>query len=51
MRGIHYLNAGLWLANAITWLFYAKAIPMALLSVAAAIAAVVIARTTDNWRY
>lgn len=50
MRNLHYINAGLWLANAVTWSLYAGSWPMGLLSAAAAVGAAVIAHRTDTWR-
>ena len=44
MNALHYLNAALWLANAITWAFYAHSTPMAVASLGAVALSLLMAR-------
>lgn len=44
MKFLHLLNGTLWLANAVTWAFYAHSTPMAITSLGAAVASVWAAR-------
>lgn len=44
MSALHYVNAALWLANAVTWAFYAHVPAMAVASLGAAVLSIVLAR-------
>ncbi len=50
MRFLHLLNAALYVANALVWGLYAHNTFMALVSLAAAVGAVVFAAQTDTYR-
>lgn len=45
MSALHYVNAALWLANAVTWAFYAHVPAMAIVSIAAASLSLALARS------
>lgn len=51
MRMQLYANAVLWMANALTWGFYAGSIFMALSSLVLAVGSVWVASKTDDWRW
>jgi len=46
MNALHYINAVLWLANAVTWAFYAHSTPMGVASLGAAVLSLILARNT-----
>lgn len=50
MRALHYLNAGLWLLNAIIWTAYSGVLFMGLASLIAAVGSFYVGLRTDTWR-
>lgn len=53
LYGLHLLNAGAWLANAILWAFYVHVWQFGFVSLAAAVVAVILARSerySYQWR-